>query len=99
MFVITRVIELEKGFSESFVQRFQNQSLVEKAPGYIKKEILINDQNPNLDVLRLSIYFEERDYFIAWEKSPEHLAMHQSKQNKEKPQGLINFKLEHFSTR
>lgn len=98
MFKITRVIELEKGFLESYIQRFQNQSLIEQTPGFVKKEIWINDQNPHYDVLHLSTLFIDRESFIAWEKSPEHLALHQNKQVKDKLDGLIRFKLEHYTS-
>lgn len=99
MFVITRVIELEKGFLESYVHRFQNQSLIEQTPGFVKKEIWINDQNPHYDILRLSTLFIDRESFIAWEKSPEHLALHQNKQDKDKLNGLIRIKLKHYTSR
>lgn len=98
MFIITRVIEVEKGVSESFIQVFHNQKLVEKTIGFIKKEVLINDQNPNFDTLRLSVYFKDKNDFIAWEKSPEHLALHQNK-SKEKPKGALSFKLEHYQSK
>lgn len=89
MYVISRVIKSEKGYRDSYIERYSKPSPVSKSPGFIKLEVLIDEKNPDYDIFRILIYWKDKKAFYVWEGSPEHIALHKNRVPGQKPPGVI----------
>ncbi len=98
MYVIVRIMKVQKGFQEKIVERFLTPSPVTKSPGFIKSEILFDKKNPEYDVYRQSIYWQDKKAFYVWEGSPEHIALHRDKNNPhhQRPEEVIEVSRETY---
>jgi heme oxygenase (staphylobilin-producing) len=59
---------------------------------------LIDDKDPNVDVVRILIYWENKEAFYRFEGSPEHIAMHRDKKHTHHHihEGLVDIKRESY---
>jgi len=98
MYVISRLIKIEKGSTEQLLKKFNRQSPVFNFKGFVKREVLFNKKNEDFDVVNISTYFEDKTAFYRWEGSPEHIAMHKDKNNDhhKKPEGVIGVDVNYF---
>lgn len=98
MYVIVRVMKVKKGFQDKVLERFLAPSLVAKSKGFVKSELLADKRNPEYDLYRQSIYWEDRKAFYVWEGSPEHIAMHKNKDHAhhQRPEEIIEVSREAF---
>ncbi|VEU81014.1 antibiotic biosynthesis monooxygenase family protein [Haploplasma axanthum] len=98
MFVIVRTMKVEKGYIDSFKERFSKTSPLLKSPGFIKRELLVSTKDKDFDIIQMMIYFKDKKAFYVWEGSPEHIALHRNKddEHNKKPEGIIEAKRETF---
>ncbi|MFV0482266.1 MAG: antibiotic biosynthesis monooxygenase [Campylobacteraceae bacterium] len=95
MFVSARVLKLEKGYLQSYVNRFSEAvGKFGNIKGVIKSEILVSEKNKEFDVLRFYTYWENEEDYKAWHKSDEHKVGHKNGQ-KEK-EGCLEWKGEEY---
>lgn len=93
MFVIVKVYRLEKGLKELYKERFSQPFVLQNVDGFVRREVLFDQKNPMFDTLRISVYFESRDAYIAWEGSELHRSMHANgKKHPEMPGVIEGFK-------
>jgi heme oxygenase (staphylobilin-producing) len=76
MYIITRVLKVEKGQKALLQDRFSQNFRLQTIDGFIKREVLIDEKNKDYDIYRVSIYWTSREAFYAWEGSDEHKALH-----------------------
>lgn len=79
MYVVVRTLKLQKGLREQYTERFSKPSIVTKAKGFIRRDVLFNQRDKEFDVCRVLIYWQDKKAFYEWEGSPEHIAMHKNK--------------------
>jgi heme oxygenase (staphylobilin-producing) len=98
MYIIVRTMKVKKGFRDKIVERFLEPSPVTKSPGFVKSELLVNTKDPEFDLYRQSIYWQDKKAFYIWEGSPEHIAMHRDPNHKhhQKPEEIIEVTREAF---
>ena len=98
MYVISRVLTFKKGYRDDIETMFNQEPLMKKHQGFIRRDVLLNDRDPEVDVIRVLIYWENKEAYYRFEGSPEHIAMHQQKDHPhhQKPEGLIDSKRESF---
>lgn len=91
MYVISRMIKVEKSYTEALIERFNKPSPIFKFKGFLKREILIDKKNKAFNVINISTYFEDKKAFYRWEGSPEHIALHKDKNHThhQKPEGVL----------
>ncbi|MDY0278075.1 MAG: antibiotic biosynthesis monooxygenase, partial [Acholeplasma sp.] len=99
MYVIIRTMKIEKGYLDSFKERFMKPSPLHKSPGFVKREMYAQTKNSDFDILKVMIFFEDKKAYYAWEGSPDHIAMHKDKnhENHTQPEGLIEASREAFT--
>jgi heme oxygenase (staphylobilin-producing) len=100
MFVISRVFKCHKREHSIYQDYFLKKSPLEHFKGFIKKELLINQQHPDYDIVRLYVFFESKKAFYAWEGSPEHIALHKDKTSShhQKLDGVIEVYMEKYES-
>ncbi|VEU82039.1 antibiotic biosynthesis monooxygenase family protein [Acholeplasma hippikon] len=98
MYVLVRVMKVKKGFQDKVLERFLNPSVMAKSKGYVKSELMIDKKNPEYDLYRQSVYWEDKKAFYVWEGSPEHIAMHRDKNSAhhQKPEEIIEVTRESY---
>ena len=98
MYVISRMIKIEKGYDQTIVERFNKPSPIFKFKGFIKREILLDKKNKAYDVLNISTYFEDKKAFYRWEGSPEHIQLHKDRKHipNQKPEGVISVEAHYY---
>lgn len=97
MFLVMRTLTLKKGFVDSYVDRFNRPGLVNEFPGFVRKEVHVNQQSSEVDIVRVAIYWGSKEDFIAWERSPQHMAQHQAHKGEPKPVEIISSQHEMYT--
>jgi len=97
MYVISRVMSFQKGTYSSFVERMSQPSAVNEFPGFIRKEIWVNTQGRDVDIVRVHIYWTSKEAHVAWEKSPIHLAQHRAHAGQPRPQEIVDSRHESYT--
>ena len=95
MFVMIRTFSIAKGSSSKMIERLNQPSPVEKASGLISKSVLTSLKPGEVEKVLVQIVWESKDAFLAWERSPEHLAMHRAKA--ERPDFILEVKVESYT--
>jgi heme oxygenase (staphylobilin-producing) len=92
MYVISRVLSFEKGNRDKIVEKYSQPPVMIHFPGFIRRDVLLDQKDPEKDVLRILIYWESKEAFYKFEGSPMHIAMHKDKSNPshQKKEGLID---------
>lgn len=96
VFVIVRKVCLEKGYRNQEVEKFEAPSPIDGVAGLIRRELLINESKPDMDILSYIVYWQDKHAFYAWERSPVHLALHQAKAKERKPSYIISVQKEAY---
>ncbi|MDY0074625.1 MAG: antibiotic biosynthesis monooxygenase [Acholeplasmataceae bacterium] len=91
-------MSFKKGHIEHIEAHFKRQPPMLHFPGFIRRDVLLNQQNEDIDIVRMIIYWESKEAYYRFEGSPEHIAMHRDKNNPhhQKPEGLIDVKREAY---
>lgn len=76
MYIITRVLKVEKGQKAVLQEKFSQPFRLQTIDGFVKREVLIDEKFPEYDTYRISVYWASREAFYAWEGSDEHKALH-----------------------
>lgn len=97
MIVVSRVMSFQKGTYSSFVERFLNPSAVNEFPGFVRKEIWVNDKGPDMDIVRVHIYWISKEAHLAWEKSPAHIAQHRAHAGQPRPVEIVETRHETYT--
>lgn len=89
MYVVVRVMKVQKGFSDKITEGFLSKNAMSQSPGFVKSNLLIDRKNPEYDLYRQEIFWLDKKAFFVWEGSPEHILMHKEKKNHTKPEEII----------
>lgn len=98
MYVVSRVLSFEKGYIESLIEGYKKTPVMLHFPGFIRRDILLDQKNPARDVMRILIYWESKQAFYRFEGSPLHISLHRDKTSShvQKPEGLIDMHREAY---
>ncbi len=91
MYIISRMIKIEKDYTQKLIDKFDKVSPVFQFKGFVKREISVDHTQKQFDLVNISTYFENKEAYLQWESSPEHIAMHKDKNHfhHQKPEGVI----------
>lgn len=73
-----RTIKIVKGKHQEEVERFNSRVL--EFDGFIKRELLLNIDNPEYDLLLVQMHWESKDKLLAFKKSDLHREGHKNRQ-------------------
>lgn len=82
MFLEMKRITTKPGAAKAIAERFKSASLVSQQPGFIRLEsgLALKTDKEEICVL---IYWESKQAFLDWKKSPAHLEGHKHRQKNE----------------
>ena len=91
MYVISRVMSFQKGNDEQIKRVAQKSNIMSTFPGFVRKDVLLDQRDPEKDIVRILVYWENKQAFYKFEGSKEHIEMHKNKDHahNHKPEGLI----------
>ena len=69
MYAVTNAIRVKKGYAPQLVERFRERKGIEQSPGFIRLEILVNEQSKDHDEVRVCTTWESKEAFLGWTKS------------------------------
>lgn len=90
MFVMTRTIEVEKGYSDQVVSRFSEESPMHEMDGLIDVSVMVNKKSKEIDEVVVIIRWESQEAWKNWEKSDAHIAGHRNRQGQQPPSYILN---------
>ncbi len=96
MYVVVRVMKVQKGFSDKITEGFLSKNAMSLSPGFVRSVLMVDKKNPEYDLYRQEIFWLDKKAFFVWEGSPEHIMMHKEKKNQEKPEEIIEFSRETY---
>lgn len=71
---------------------FANRNLVENQPGFVRIDTGLSVQ-PTKEEVCVMIYWEDKEAFLNWKRSPEHLNSHK---NRKKNEAMLEVNSTHF---
>ena len=100
MYVITRNMKVTKDLTESVIEDLSHKSAVVKAEGFIRRDIMVNKSSEDFDIIKMFIYWEDKESSIKWKGSKEHQQGHieRHKNRKESGKEPINKKALNLTT-
>lgn len=90
MFYQIKQMVVKEGFSDSVVERFKGEGLIEKQPGFVGLQVLVKNARRGDEEVMVLVRWETEEDWKNWEKSPEHIAGHRANAGKPKPDYIID---------
>ena len=87
MYVISRNMKVAKDISDAVIEDLSLPSRSSKAEGFIRREILVNKEADNFDVIKVLIYWKDKESQEKWHASKEHSQSHIDKHKLRKEMG------------
>lgn len=95
MYIIERTMIVEKQHTKAFLNKLATKGVIEGFKGFVEKQVLLDDSKKE-DVIKVLIFWKNKESFAAWHQSDEHKAMHQHKDDS-KPEGLLNINVSRYT--
>ncbi|KAB2328482.1 antibiotic biosynthesis monooxygenase [Cytobacillus depressus] len=89
MFYQIKRMIVKEGFSDTIVERFKGEGLIEKQPGFVDLQVLVKKVRRGDEEVLVLVRWESEEDWKNWEKSPEHISGHRAKAGKPKPDYVI----------
>lgn len=94
MIVVTRNMKVTKDLTDEVLDDISHPSAVTKAEGFIRRDVLVNRDSDDFDIIKVFIYWENKESLTKWHGSKEHQQGHieRHKQQKESGKEPVNRK-------
>ncbi|MBY0121298.1 antibiotic biosynthesis monooxygenase [Bacillus sp. S/N-304-OC-R1] len=89
MFYQVKRIVVKEGFSDNVVEGFDREGLIEKQPGFVGVQVLVQKVRRGDKEVLVLVSWKSGEDRKNWEKSPEHIAGHKAKTGERKPEYII----------
>lgn len=87
MYVISRNMKVAKDLTDTLIGEFSTPSAVNKAEGFIRREVLVNREAEDVDVIKILVYWKDQDASKKWQGSKEHQQGHIDRHKQMKESG------------
>ncbi len=87
MYVITRDMKVAKNLTEAVLEELSHPSKVSGAEGFIRRDILINKEDEDVDIIKVLIYWKDQESLTKWQASKEHQQGHIERHKQRKAEG------------
>lgn len=77
--IAINTIYVEKGKGEQVTARFAKAKAVHTFEGFIRMEVLLNEDNEDRDEIKVCTTWEDRQFFDSWLPSRENAKSHDAK--------------------
>lgn len=88
MYVVIRNMKVSKEISKIVIADFSAPSAVNKAEGFIRRDVLVNTKADDVDEVKILYYWKDKDSVEKWHASKEHQAMHIEQHKRRKEEGV-----------
>jgi Uncharacterized enzyme involved in biosynthesis of extracellular polysaccharides len=86
MYVVSRNMKVGKDISRSVIEEFSAPSVMNRAEGFIRREVLVNTETEDFNSIKVLYYWKDKDSLKKWHASKEHKEMHVQRKNSGKSQ-------------
>lgn len=97
MFAEIKRFTVKKGFADQIMNKFQGSKAVEAMEGFVDLSVMKSIKNADTEEVMVELRWENQEAYKNWKKSDTHKAGHTGGQ-KEKPEYMLDVKLELYST-
>ena len=80
MIVVQNKIKTKPGFAEKMAGRFTSGNELDQFKGFVKVEVLLTEGLTEYDEMRVNMYWEDEESFLAWKNSDAFKKAHQRPQ-------------------
>ena len=87
MYVVSRNMKVAKDISDAVIEDLSLPSRANKAEGFIRREILVNKEADDFDIIKVLIYWKDKESQQKWHASKEHSQSHIDKHKLRKETG------------
>lgn len=87
MYVMSRNMKVAKDISDAVIEDLSLPSRSSKAEGFIRRDILVNKEAPDFDIIKVLIYWKDKESQEKWHASKEHSQSHIDKHKLRKEMG------------
>ena len=87
MFVVTRNMKVAKDLTNAVLEDLNHKSAVVKSEGFIRRDVLLNSEGDEFDLIKVLIYWKDKDSMIRWQGSKEHQQGHIDRHKEKKASG------------
>lgn len=87
MYVMSRNMKVAKDISDAVMEDLSLPSRSTKAEGFIRREILVNKEADDFDIIKVLIYWKDKESQEKWHASKEHSQSHIDKHKLRKEMG------------
>lgn len=97
MYIVTNTTKINKNEGYKLVERFNKQGKVEKMPGFLGLEVLLNEKLDDCDEVSIVTRWDNEESFKHWYNSKEFKEAHQH--GKDKPSYIISNRITHHEVK
>lgn len=87
MYVVSRNMKVAKDISDAVIEDLSLPSRSSKAEGFIRRDILVNKEADDFDIIKVLIYWKDKESQEKWHASKEHSQSHIDKHKLRKEMG------------
>lgn len=89
MFIQMKTITVTEGNADKIVERFSQESAVEKSDGFIDLSVLVKKNRRGDEEVVVMIRWESQEHWKKWTTSDAHVEGHRQSKGKPKPDFII----------
>ena len=90
MFIETKTIVVQEGFSDQIVERFHGEGIIEKSEGFIDLSVLVKRTRRGDEEVVVLIRWESEEAWKKWETSEAHIEGHRQSRGKPQPEYIVS---------
>lgn len=87
MYVMSRNMKVVKNLTDAVIEDLSLPSRSSKAEGFIRRDILVNREADDFDIIKVLIYWKDKESQEKWHASKEHSQSHIDKHKLRKELG------------
>src|SRR5690554_7929907 len=87
MYVMTRNMKVAKDLTKAVLEDLNHKSAVVRSEGFIRRDVLLNSEDEAYDLIKVVIYWKDKDSMITWQGSKEHQQGHTDRHKERKASG------------
>jgi len=100
MLLQIRTITVKKGFAKEVIAASSKRNMLQDKKGFIDRTIYLSrrPKEKGTEEVVVIVRWESVEDWKNWEKSPEHIAGHRAKKDKEKPEYILGVSMQMIET-
>jgi heme oxygenase (staphylobilin-producing) len=80
-------MKVAKILTDAVLEDLNHKSAVVRSEGFIRRDVLLNSEGDEFDLIKVLIYWKDKDSMIRWQGSKEHQQGHIDRHKEKKASG------------